>query len=467
MKKLLFSIIILLLMPASNIAQTVTLIFTGRNDADDSYVQLDRVEIVNISKVWQETIYWPDTILTMQYGDGINDGGSITIVPKLQLSQNTPNPFNGSTDVMLTVADEGAVTVEITDLNGHIVTALSPTALPCGIHQFHVNLAVGGTYVMSARQNGKKTSIKMMNHGGGSENGIEYVGIVQTLYDASTTPKSDIRLVTDNLFEYGDLMEFIGSATFDGIEYESQVIMQHQGQDTVIKLVFLTIEDPCEGTPTLTDIDGNVYHTVALGNQCWMKENLRVTRFADSTEIPLFSSEYSSTTPYRFVPLNNESNVITDGYLYNWPATTRNVVSTANPSGVQGVCPTGWHVPSEAEWSQLTGYVWRQEQYLCNGNSESAFIAKALADTTGWRECTEECAVGNDQSSNNATLFSAVPAGNYGGSQFTYGQDAAFWTTTSTNEYHAKIFYLNYYWAWVTAESLNRIYGFSVRCVKD
>ena len=470
MKKLLFSIIILFLMPVSILAQTVTLVFTGWNENDDNYVQLSRVDICNLTKMWQETIYWPDTILTMQYGSGI-DEGSIAIVPTLQLSQNNPNPFNGTTDVMLTVADAGAVTVEITDLNGRVVVTTGATALQCGIHQFHVNLAVGGTYVMTARQNGKKTSIKMVNQGSGSENRIEYVGIAETPYDAPTAPEAGTRLVTDQLFEFGNLMEYVGTATINGIEYGSQVIIQHQGQDTVIKLVFLIVEDPCQGTDTLTDIDGNVYHTLALGNQCWMKENLRVTRFADSTEIPVsgFSPnyEYSSIVPYRYVPRNNDSLVPTEGYLYNWSAATRNVVSTANPSGVQGVCPTGWHLPSDAEWTQLTGHVWRQSQYLCDGNSENAYIAKALADTSGWRDTWEECAVGNEPGSNNATQFSALPVGNCGGTEFAYSQDAAFWSTSSTNEYHAKIFHLNYSWAWVTSESLNRIYGFSVRCVKD
>ena len=85
-------------------AQTITLTFTGR-DAADHYVQLNRVSITNLTKGWQETIYWPDTTLTMQNGTGIDEsvanGGFV-------LSQNTPNPFTGTTDVNLAVVDAGA-----------------------------------------------------------------------------------------------------------------------------------------------------------------------------------------------------------------------------------------------------------------------------------------------------------------------------------------------------------------------
>ncbi|MBQ7551410.1 MAG: hypothetical protein IJT04_07780 [Bacteroidales bacterium] len=95
-------------------AQTVTLTFTGK-DANNQYVQLNRVAITNLTKGWQETIYWPDTTLTMQNTTGIGvsvaDGG-------FGLSQNNPNPFTGTTDVNLTVADAGAVTLEIVDGNG-------------------------------------------------------------------------------------------------------------------------------------------------------------------------------------------------------------------------------------------------------------------------------------------------------------------------------------------------------------
>ena len=97
-------------------AQTVTLTFTGRNTAGD-YVQLNRVDIINLTQGWQETISWPDTTLTMQNVTGIDDVETQNFA-SLHLSQNNPNPFSGITDVLLTVADAGMVVLEIANANG-------------------------------------------------------------------------------------------------------------------------------------------------------------------------------------------------------------------------------------------------------------------------------------------------------------------------------------------------------------
>ena len=157
-------------------AQSVTLTFTGR-DAAEHWIQLNRVVITNLTKSWQETIYWPDTTLTMQNGTGIDEsvanGG-------FALSQNNPNPFSGTTDVNLTVADAGAVTLEIVDGNGKTV-GTHRVRPEIGTHQFRVSLSAVGTYVMTARQNGKASSIKMVCNGGGNANGIDYLGMAQTI----------------------------------------------------------------------------------------------------------------------------------------------------------------------------------------------------------------------------------------------------------------------------------------------
>lgn len=105
MKKHLLIVLAPLLAAASLSAQTVTLQFTAR-DATDHYVQLDSVTITNYTRSWQETIFWPDTTLTLQIGVGIEDAGTGGM-PSLKLSQNNPNPFSGMTEVELSVADKG------------------------------------------------------------------------------------------------------------------------------------------------------------------------------------------------------------------------------------------------------------------------------------------------------------------------------------------------------------------------
>lgn len=233
---------------------------------------------------------------------------------------------------------------------------------------------------------------------------------------------------------------------------------------------------PCPGTPTVADIDGNIYNTVQIGEQCWTKENMRTTRYANGTNITLNQSNgYSSSTAYRYIP-NNQNNVSTYGYLYNWKAVMGNASpSDANPSGVQGICPSGWHVPSLAEWNQLTSYVSENPTYVCGENSSN--IAKSLSSTVGWNSVTNDCAIGNSVEDNNATGFSALPTGSYfvqilnNSYYYTgFGTATRFWCTdqNSNNNGYSISCVFNNANANVSTVSLSyKPDAHSVRCVRN
>ena len=224
---------------------------------------------------------------------------------------------------------------------------------------------------------------------------------------------------------------------------------------------------PCPGTPTLTDYDGNTYNTVQIGNQCWMRDNLRTTYYADGTAIPAGETNTDATLPYYYDYISSDIPLTQRGYLYNWPAVMRDASSSsANPSGVQGICPTGWHVPSDEEWMQLTNYVSAQNEYLCSDNAE--FIAKVLASITGWSSSTSTCAVGNLQNLNNATGFNASPAGYLYNLGFTNsGKYAYFWTSTAASSTNAWYRSLNFNYAYVYRNNYGKHFGYSVRCLRD
>ncbi len=209
------------------------------------------------------------------------------------------------------------------------------------------------------------------------------------------------------------------------------------------------------GRSIVSDVDGNIYNTVQIGSQCWMRENLRTTRYSDCTPVA-----------GRYAPNDDEANVPAYGYLYNWAAVMNGAPSSsANPSGVQGVCPEGWHVPSDAEWTQLTNYVGSQSRYLCGGSSSN--IAKALASETGWSNSSTACEVGNNPSGNNAAGFSALPAGYYIGYYSSFGDYALFWSST---EYDTGLAYyrgLYYDEAFVYRYFNYKDYGLSVRCLRN
>ena len=226
-------------------------------------------------------------------------------------------------------------------------------------------------------------------------------------------------------------------------------------------------EKSCPDAPTVNDIDGNTYGTVQIGDQCWLRENMRVTKYADGTPIP-FGTTGSIISAYRYYPNYDSVNVATYGYLYNWYAVMRNATSSElAPSGVQGVCPDGWHVPSDAEWIQLLNYVSSQEIYGCHNNSGNT--AKAMASTIGWNMSSVECATGYNPSSNNTTAFSMVPAGCFRigyGSRF--GEAAYVWSVTESSNDAMFGSYLDFNdTAMRRVTNLFKDAGLTVRCLRD
>ena len=205
---------------------------------------------------------------------------------------------------------------------------------------------------------------------------------------------------------------------------------------------------------TVTDEDGNVYKTIMIGTQCWMAENLRVTRSVDGQQIPLGNGSMMN-------PSGNAL-VATYGYLYSWTVVMDGEQSSsANPSGVRGICPLGWHVPSQAEWTQMRTFVVNQIPYRCVDNGIYS-IAKALASQDGWYYDSTPCAVGNNSSTNNVTGFNAYPAGPGG------NHVAQFWSSTQTSSNTAYNIRL-----WVSSNTIdsptygNKYETYSVRCVRD
>ena len=225
---------------------------------------------------------------------------------------------------------------------------------------------------------------------------------------------------------------------------------------------FTTLPFSCGST--LTDIDGNEYGTLLLGSQCWMQQNLRTTHFADGTEIPAGGLNNHSGAR-RYAP---DSNLDTYGYLYNWDAAMNGSASSdANPSGVQGVCPAGWHLPSDAEWTQLTSFIASNSANVCDNNP--LYIAKSLVSTEdwgagAWGACSSVIT--------NNTGFSVLPAGTWhvNGAAGHTGQGyfdghTIFRTATVYEENYVKAreFYTEN--PYVDATAIDKTNGLSVRCV--
>jgi len=195
----------------------------------------------------------------------------------------------------------------------------------------------------------------------------------------------------------------------------------------------------------ITDAGGNVYTSVTIGTQEWMSENLRTTKYSDGTAIPnvTSNSDWGSLSTGAWCNYNNSSsNNATYGKLYNWYA-----VETSK------LCPTGWHVPTDSEWTVLTDYL--------ASDGHSGAEGKALKATSGWNSGGN----GTDDYG-----FLGLPGGyrNYSdGNLVSVGSGGYWWSSSQYSAANAWGRYLD-----TNDDNVYRGYyykknGFSVRCLRD
>jgi uncharacterized protein (TIGR02145 family) len=221
---------------------------------------------------------------------------------------------------------------------------------------------------------------------------------------------------------------------------------------------------PC-GAP-ISDIDGNIYNTVLIGAQCWTKENLRVRRYNKGRSIPFdaiggsggSSSTWSNLTIGAHTIYANDSTTTPSnrtkyGYLYNWYA-AKGIYTTGTMTSTDtlNICPEGWHVPTDADWTTLTTEL--------GGESVAGGKMKSIG-TAYWSSQS----AGTDNSSG----FSALPGGYRikDGSFNNLRNSAVFWRATEDNANNAWSSRLEYNSNNVSRNSYEKQYGASIRCLKD
>ncbi len=192
------------------------------------------------------------------------------------------------------------------------------------------------------------------------------------------------------------------------------------------------------GISTVTDIDNNIYNTVQIGTQCWLKENLKVTKNPAGEVI----------TRYCY---NNDPKICeTDGGLYDWNTAMNN----STLEGAQGICPNGWHVPKDSEWYVL-------EKGLSDGNCLNN------REGFGCDSAGKKLKVGGSNG------FNAILTGEIAGEGFgDRGINATFWSSTESDKYNVWRRYLTEQYqtesySGIDRLAINKTYSFSVRCFKD
>ena len=207
---------------------------------------------------------------------------------------------------------------------------------------------------------------------------------------------------------------------------------------------------------TVTDIDGNVYETVQIGDQLWMAENLQVTHYNDGSEIPNPSDDNWQSNQGQYGVYDNEHfNADIYGNLYNFPVI----------EDERGVCPDGFHVPSDDEFKELEMFLGMSEEDANDTGYRGADEGSKLAGRSDlWNDGVLE-----NNPEFGTSGFNALPAGRRSYIDGTYqriGNYAYFWSSSENNP-HAYYRLLYYYNSHVARNSLNKKYGFSIRCLGD
>lgn len=225
----------------------------------------------------------------------------------------------------------------------------------------------------------------------------------------------------------------------------SQTWMQIQkvsgGKDSVkltdiSKIYFTTTPTTFTCGTSTVDYSSKVYHTVQIGTQCWLKENLDA-----GTMIQVSANPSNNGTIEKYCYDNNTANCTTYGGLYQW----NEAMAYSTTPGTKGICPTGWHLPTQAEL-----------QTLATAVSNDGNALKAVGQGTG-------SGVGT-----NTSGFSALVAGSrsyYG--YFSNLGYTSFWSSTEYNATNAYNMYLWYNGSNIDMTNDYKEYGFSIRCLKD
>jgi uncharacterized protein (TIGR02145 family) len=420
---------------------TIDLTFTAVDNA--TYIRLDSIKIMNRTQGDSVKLYWPDTTLTyqitpgdlllyigyaMDYPVGI---GSITkIEQQFQLFQSYPNPVREQAVTSLYLPSEGQVNIMVSDVRGRIVMNVD-RELDEGMHSFRFRPGDERIYFITALWNGNTQSIKILTEGQacGTACKLEYIG-------------------PDHK-----------NATLKQSQLNGRLVVQESGilgtpdNNTTYTFQFAT-NIPCPGTPTVT-YEGQVYNTIQVFSQCWLKENLNV-----GTMINGIQNQTNNAIKEKYCYNNEPDSCTKYGGLYQW----NEMMQYTTQQGAQGICPPGWHLPTDEEWKVLEGAV--DSQYGIGDitwdiEGDRGYDAGTnLKTTSGWY------ANGNGT---DLFGFSGLPSGARINDGSFYGvcYYGTWWISREVVYYYAWYRNLSYDHTEVNRFSYDKVIGNSVRCLRD
>lgn len=418
----------------------IELTFTGVNN--ETWVSMESIEIKNITRGVDTMLFYPDTILVLHYQVGINELNQQS--NGLIVFQNYPNPVKEHTTITMYVPDKDNVNIMIKDAMGRQVIS-KEQVLDKGYHSFRFNPGADHLYFFMAKWKETCSSIKIINGGTnpGRISSLEHIGNNKII--TSLKSLNDIQVFS---FDTGDDLIFVGKT--NGME---SGIFDEPKTNTSYTFQFAT-NIPCPGTPTVT-YEGQTYNTLQIFSQCWLKENLNVGIMIDS-----LTDMSDNGVIEKYCYRNMEDSCDIYGGLYQW----NELMQYSMSPGSQGICPPGWHIPTDDDWIILGGSV--DSQYSIgdpewyNSGYNGFDVGLNLKSENGWS---------SNGNGSDSFGFLALPGGQRISNGYFDGISikASFWS--STEDYPEASWYraLSSIYDGIDRSSQTNNWGKSVRCIQD
>jgi uncharacterized protein (TIGR02145 family) len=420
---------------------TMELTFTAINNT--SYAQLDSIKVMNRTQWCDILLYWPDTILELEYHVGIQE--NITSRKAIKIFQNYPNPVENHTTISLYIPEKDEVCILITDILGKEIISMKKM-FKRGYHSFKFFPGNSNIYFCTAKWHGESNTIKIINSQSDNPQKIllEYLGS-----DLSMAHLKTLQVDRSFVYNYGDELLYIVY-----IDTLQSGILDTPETSNTYTFQFAT-NIPCPGTPTIT-YEGQVYNTIQIFSQCWLRENLNIGKMISGTE-----DQQNNDTIEKYC-YNNELDSCTKyGGLYQWDE----VMQYSIVASSQGICPSGWHIPSDKEWKVLEGSVDSQYgigdpiwHYLGYRGLDAGANLKT---TSGWK---------NEGNGTDLFGFSGLPGG-FRDDNSSFDEVCEFGRWWSSTVYYLNdwAWYRNlyYYYPKVWRDLEFKKLGYSVRCLKN
>lgn len=419
---------------AINQNSTIELTFSATNDGQ--HVLLDSVHVENLTQGSDTTLYAPDSVLKL-YHTGIND--PVLVNNAVAVSQNYPNPFIDFTSIKIDLPQKDQIEISIYGISGKKLQHYEKTHL-AGQHVFTFYPGNEKSYLFTVNVNQATKTIQMLNASSNYTTGKQSSLVYSHYMDQKTDWKSK-NTNQGFLFCAGNQLRYTAYAKTIHAVIGSDVKQNTPEQNLLIPLQ-ITEGIPCEETPIL-NLEGEMYKTVIIGEQCWMKENLNIGFRLD---VNVLTSNNGVIEKYCYDDLLINCEIY--GALYHW----KEMMLHTTAPGIQGICPNGWHLPTDDEWWELINYI----------GGEDIAGGKLKARGTAYWDPPNEGATNES----GFTVFAGGGRYHHGYYQ-TFGTYGGFWSSTEYGFSDAYYFQLKSNESAISTGLNIKGNCHSVRCVKD